>query len=156
MSVTVITRSQSSSVMSKMVLLSEIATLLTRMSTWPKRPTTAFTMRGDVGAFRHVGGEQLGVAAGCLDRVDGALAARLVEVDDRDLGAFGGEQLGDLLADIAAGAGDDRDLILELHVVIPATSVSDARHYMARQAGRQERAPLARPAGHDRNARTTP
>ena len=75
--------------------------------------------RGDVGALRHVGHVKLGVAARGLDRVDGALAARPVEVDDRDLGALGGEQLGDLLADIAAGAGDDRDLILELHVARP-------------------------------------
>ena len=119
MSVTVITRSQSSSVHSKMVLLSEIATLLTRMSTLPKRADHGLDHGGHVGALRHVGGVELGVAALGLDRVDGALAARLVHVDDRDLGAFGGEQLGDLLADIAAGAGDDRDLILELHCSHP-------------------------------------
>ena len=52
------------------------------------------------------------------------LAARPVEVDDRDLGALGGEQPGDLLADIAAGAGDDRDLILELHRVPVLASAS--------------------------------
>ncbi len=44
-----------------------------------------------------------------------ALAARLVQIDDGDFGALGGEQLGDFLADIAAGAGYDRHLVLELH-----------------------------------------
>src|SRR4029079_19382151 len=53
-------------------------------------------------------------AAVPVPRRDG-LAARLVKVEDRNLGALGGEQPGDFLADIAAGAGDDRDLILELH-----------------------------------------
>jgi hypothetical protein len=49
------------------------------------------------------------------------IAARSVEIDDRDLGALGGEQPGDLFADIAAGAGHDRHLILELHPVSPFT-----------------------------------
>ena len=44
-----------------------------------------------------------------------ALAARLVQIDDGDFGALGGEQFGDFLADIAAGAGHDRHLVLELH-----------------------------------------
>src|SRR5260221_557309 len=43
LSVTASTRSHSSSVMSKMCLLSEIATLLTRISMRPKRSTTALT-----------------------------------------------------------------------------------------------------------------
>ena len=81
----------------------------------PKRADHRLDQRRDVGALRDVGDEQLGLAAGLPDRVHDALAARPVEVDDRDLGALGGEQLGDFLADVAAGAGDDRDLILELH-----------------------------------------
>ena len=75
--------------------------------------------RRDVAALGDVGREQLGLAAGLPDRGRDPLAARLVQVDDRNLGALGGEQPGDLLADIAAGAGDDRDLILELHRLSP-------------------------------------
>jgi len=64
---------------------------------------------------RETSAEQLGLAAVLPDGGGDPLAARLVQVDDRNLGALGGEQPGDFLADIAAGAGDDRDLILELH-----------------------------------------
>jgi hypothetical protein len=32
----------------------------------------------------------------------------------------GGEQFGDLLADIPSGAGHDRHLILELHLCLPS------------------------------------
>ena len=76
--------------------------------------------RCDVAALRNVGHEQRGVAARGLDRVGDALAARLVEIDDGDLGALGGEQFCDLLADIAPGAGHDRHLILELHHCLPS------------------------------------
>src|SRR5262249_21070648 len=50
------------------------------------------------------------------DRAHDALAPRLVEINDRNLGALGGEQLGDLLADIASGTSHDRNLVFELHL----------------------------------------
>ena len=43
------------------------------------------------------------------------LAAFAIHVDHRNARAFGGEQLADLLADVAAGAGDDGNLSLKLH-----------------------------------------
>ncbi len=49
--VTFMTRSQSSSVTSRIVLLSDTATLLTRMSTRPKRATTALTSAATSSAF---------------------------------------------------------------------------------------------------------
>jgi hypothetical protein len=70
---------------------------------------------GDVAAVGDIGGEQLGFPATCSDPGHDPLAARLVDVDDGNLGALGGEQLGDLLADIAAGAGHHRHLIFKLH-----------------------------------------
>src|SRR5262249_36241099 len=86
-----------------------------------------------VGALGDIGHEHIGVAALGLDRIHGALAAPLVEVDHRDLGALGGEQLGDLLADVAASAGDDRDLILELHRTL-SLFLTTGREYMAHGA----------------------
>jgi hypothetical protein len=74
----------------------------------------------DVGAFRYVGDIELGVAARGLDGIDGALAARAIEIHYRDPRSFGRKQLGDILADITPGTGDDRDLILELHDCIPS------------------------------------
>src|SRR5262249_62293289 len=70
---------------------------------------------GAVAAVGDIGGEQLGFPATCPDPGHDPLAARPVDVDDGDLGALGGEQFGDLLADIAAGAGHHRYLIFELH-----------------------------------------
>src|SRR5262249_38422968 len=61
-------------------------------------------------------GEQFGLAAQALDRAHDALAPRPIDIDDRNFGALGGEQLGDLLADIASGASHDRNLIFELHL----------------------------------------
>ena len=116
MSVTVITRSQSSSVHLEDGLVVGDRDVVDQDVDAAEAADHRLHHRGDVGALRHVGDVELGVAARRLDRVDGALAARPVEIDHRDLGALGGEQLGDFLADIAAGAGDDRDLILELHV----------------------------------------
>ena len=79
---------------------------------------------GNVPTLGDVGHEQLGLTALRLDGVNGALPARPVEIDHRHLGALGGEQLGDFLADIAAGAGHDRDLILELHLVQSPSRIS--------------------------------
>ena len=36
----------------------------------------------------------------------------LAQIEDRDVGAFAGEQRGDRAADAAVGAGDQRDLAL--------------------------------------------
>src|SRR5262249_29562600 len=71
--------------------------------------------RSDVAGLGDVGREQFGLAARPLDRAHDALAPPPVDVDDRNLGALGGEQLGDLLADIASGPSHDRNLIFELH-----------------------------------------
>src|SRR5215472_16477552 len=73
----------------------------------------------DVAALGDVGGEQFGLAARAPDRAHDALAPRLVGIDDRNFGALGGEELGDLLADIASGASHDRNLIFELHLSAP-------------------------------------
>src|SRR6516162_2330011 len=84
--------------------------------------------RGDVAALGDVGGEQFGLAARPPDRAHDALAPRPVDVHDRNLGALGGEQLGDLLADIASGPSHDRNLIFELHRSDPSSS--PRRHYI--------------------------
>ncbi len=68
LSVTASTRSHSSSVMSKMCLLSEIATLFTRISMRPKRRDHGLDQRGDVAPLGDVGREQLGLAARPPDR----------------------------------------------------------------------------------------
>src|SRR5262249_7370914 len=60
-------------------------------------------------------GEEFGFAAGSPYRPHDPLTSRPVQIDDRDLGALGGEQLGDLLANIAPGASHYGYLILELH-----------------------------------------
>src|SRR6516225_932117 len=70
---------------------------------------------GHVAALGDVGGEQFGFATACPNRPHDPLTPRPVQIDDRDLGALGGEQLGDLLANIAPGAGHYGYLILELH-----------------------------------------
>src|SRR6516225_1283827 len=118
LSVTASTRSHSSSVMSKMCLLSEIATLLTRISMRPKRSTTALTTAST----------SLPLETSAVNSSASPPAPRPVDVHDRNLGALGGEQLGDLLADIASGPSHDRNLIFELHRSAPSSS--PRRHYI--------------------------
>src|SRR5258706_7964631 len=49
------------------------------------------------------------------DFVGGRLSGGLVQVGDRDVGAFACKHERDFLADSAGGAGDDRGFVLELH-----------------------------------------
>src|SRR5262249_1593639 len=94
--------------------------------------------QGDhVAALGDVGGEQFGLAARAPDRAHDALAPRLIDVDDRNFGALGGEQFGDLLADIASGASHHRNLIFELHLW-PHPSPSRC-HYISNGARQQVR-----------------
>src|SRR5215475_4525613 len=106
-SVTAITASHCSLVMSRMFLLSEMAALLTRMSMRPHRETTAATTRA-IWASAAISATN---AAALRDLGRNPVAACLVGVDYRHLGARGGQRFRNLLADIAAGAGDDGDLI---------------------------------------------
>ncbi len=86
----------------------------------PQRLTTASTSGGDVGFLRHVGDAAERAAAGLLDCERDAVGAALVEIDHGDLGAFGRQNLCDVFADIAPGAGDDRHLIRKFHRHDPA------------------------------------
>ena len=92
--------------------------LLTRMSTPPK----AADDRGDAGVDRllvgHVHRHADRLAARGLDLGGGRVGRVLVQVGDRDLGAFAREDDRDLLADAAGGAGDDGEFVLEFHVVV--------------------------------------
>ena len=89
--------------------------LLTRMSTPPKASTTAATpaltwpLVGDVHGDGHRARRRWRSSSS-------AAASRrvLVQVGDRDLGAFAREDGGDLLADAAGRAGDDGDLVGQL------------------------------------------
>jgi hypothetical protein len=58
------------------------------------------------GRGADVGGDEVGSAAGVPDRAHGLLAARRVAAADGDVGALGGQRLGDRAADAAGGAGD--------------------------------------------------
>ena len=66
---------------------------------------------GDIGAA--VGG----IAARLLHHGDGLVAASVVHVDDQHRCAFAREEQGALPADAAAAAGDQRDLVLESHIL---------------------------------------
>ena len=92
--------------------------------------------RGHLARLRHVGDEGLRLPARSFDGLGDALAAGPVQIRDRHLGALGGEQFRDFLADIATAAGDDRDLILELHWPLPLLHA--ARVNTWRIGGRQE------------------
>ena len=115
-SVTASTASHCSLVMSKMVLLSEMAALLTRMSMRPNRVDDGLDHRRDIGLDPDIGDEGRRFAARGGDGSRDPVAAPLVEVDHRHPGAFGRQGFGDLLADVAPGAGDDRHLVGKLHV----------------------------------------
>src|SRR5215472_9495656 len=67
----------------------------------------------DVRLGRDVRDECRRLAAVADDFAGDLVAAPRIHVDHRDAGAVGGKHLGDLLADVAARAGDDRDLVLE-------------------------------------------
>src|SRR5262249_11928580 len=82
-------------------------------------------------AFGDVTDKQFGHAARPPDCKHDPLAARPVQIDGRDFGAFGGEQLRNLLADVAARASDDRHLILELHAL--AQRSPPRCHYICRR-----------------------
>ena len=88
--------------------------LLTRMSTPPQALTTSATRGVDLGLVGDVHGDGHRAARRRPDSRGGGLGRRQVEVGDRDLGALGGVDVGDLLADAAGGAGDDGDLVLKL------------------------------------------
>jgi glutamate-5-semialdehyde dehydrogenase len=115
LSVTASTRSHSSSLNVENVLVVGDRDVVDENIDATEALHNRLDQRGDVAALGDIGGEQRGLAAGGLDDVYNARAARLVEVNDSDLGAPGGEQPGNLLADIAPGASHDRHLILELH-----------------------------------------
>ena len=95
-----------------MCLLSDIAALLTRMSIRPNFCTTSLTSVSTSASDDNVGDERRRLAVASHDLARDLVGAALVVVHHRDLGAFGREQLCGVLADVAAGAGDDRDLIL--------------------------------------------
>src|SRR5262249_35979363 len=73
----------------------------------------------DVGLRRNFSHKASGVAVRLDDVFRNLVGAPLVVVDHGDLCAFRGEQLRRVFADIAAGTGDDRDLIFQLHVLLP-------------------------------------
>ena len=72
------------------------------------------------------------VAALALDPVGDLLRALGVDVGDHDRRALAGQRLGVGLADAAAGAGDDRDLVLEL-ISIQSPRVCYARFALRAQ-----------------------
>ena len=74
----------------------------------------------------------------CVDLVGGGLRRGQRQVGDHDLGAFLGVLERDFLADAAGRAGDDGDLVLELHVRSPVECGSqraDSRGRRCRAAG---------------------
>ena len=73
----------------------------------------------DVVGAADVGLDEDRVAAGLVDRLDGLLAGRVREIDDGDLRAFPGEQLGRRPADAGAGARDQGDFAFEPHQSLP-------------------------------------
>jgi hypothetical protein len=79
----------------------------------------------------HVRLVEFGRAAGGDDLVGDARAAGPVDVVDDEVRALLGETLGDALAEARSGAGDDRDLGLESHVLVSPPmdrrAIGDAR-----------------------------
>ena len=102
------------SVVSSVDVRVSMPALLTRMSSRPKAATVPSTRLLDVGHARHVGLDDLGLAAGGLDlllrRVRGVLVLVVV---DRHRRALAGELQRDRAADPAVAAGDDGGLVLE-------------------------------------------
>ena len=98
--------------------------LFTRMSTRPHCGGDVGGHLVDRGAFGDVAGEAPGLAAGLAD-AGGDVVRRLgIHVDHRDLGALAGVGLRDGGADALAGAGDDCDLVLQQHCVVPPLLLS--------------------------------
>ena len=75
--------------------------------------------RINVALLGDVADEGLCLAACRIDLGRHALGALTVEIDDGDAGAFARESLGDLFANVAAGAGDDGCLSLKFHLSLP-------------------------------------
>ena len=105
------TRSQSASSLSTNGPTLSQPALLTRTSMRPNFSVTAATIVGHRFLAGDVDPQADGAAAEFLR---GGLGGLLVDVGDHDGGALGGEFLGDAAADAAAGAGDDRDLVVKL------------------------------------------
>ena len=72
----------------------------------------------DVVALNDLGDPETNAHLTRYDTAHGPFDGK-VEVDGGDLRALRPEELGDALADIAARAGDDRDLSLEFHPASP-------------------------------------
>ena len=83
--------------------------LLTRIVGAPSSATVRSTAAVDEGLVGDVGADAGRAAARGADGVDGLGRRRLVEVDDGDGVAVGGETQGDRRADAAGGSGDDGD-----------------------------------------------
>src|SRR6266516_1864864 len=104
-----IARSQSAgSESTKGLALSQPA-LLTRTSTRPNCRTTRSTIAWT--AWRSLTSERIATAPGSASRCP--LRAGLVQVGDDDGRTLGGQLAGDCLTDALAGAGHDRDLVVE-------------------------------------------
>ena len=90
--------------------------LLTRMSTPPNSATTAATPALHLLFAADVHRDAHRDAAVGDDFLGGRRVGRLlVQVGDRDLGAFAREDERDVLADAAGGAGDDGGFVLQFH-----------------------------------------
>ena len=84
------------------------------MSSPPKVSTAVSTNRSAKPSSVTLPTHGDGLAAGGLDRAHGLLRGLGVEIVDHDARALGGELERDRPADAAAGAGDDRDLALQV------------------------------------------
>ncbi len=99
--------------MSSHAVKGTMAALLTRMSSFPKWATVCSMSDGDLVRVGDVHGHR----ERTRDLGRRCRGARAVDVRDDDLGALRGELVRDGPADALGAAGDDRDAILELHLV---------------------------------------
>ena len=89
--------------------------LLTRMSTPPQAATTAATPALTASSLATSMATPIAWPPAGADLGGRGLGRLAVEVGDGDLGAFARIGHGDLPADAAGGAGDDGNLVLQLH-----------------------------------------
>jgi hypothetical protein len=80
--------------------------LLTRMSMWPPPSSTALRASSRAGLAGQRGGDEVGLAAGGADALDGLVAAGGVSPGHDDVGAVQGQAGGGGAADAAVAAGD--------------------------------------------------
>jgi hypothetical protein len=78
----------------------------------------AFDHDSDALLVGDIDDEPDGLAAGGRDERDRALDGRRVDIASRDFRAFLGKLDRGRLADALAGAGDDRDVVLQAHVAL--------------------------------------